>query len=180
LDLVLKWLTIRFFDTNPAVLSRSLDYLLNVFKGLAELSYNMVDIEAQAFVPYLLLKIGEPKDNVRANVHQIIRSIVNVYSPQKIFAFLMEGLRSKNARQRAECVDELGYLISTLGMSICQPSPSGALKEIAKQISDRDNSVRNAALNAVVQAYFIEGEKVYKMIGQVQFHRIFHLFLLYL
>lgn len=42
-----------------------------------------------------------------------------------------------------------------------------ALKEIAKHISDRDNSVRNAALNAVVQAYFLAGEKVYKLIGQL-------------
>lgn len=42
-----------------------------------------------------------------------------------------------------------------------------ALKEIAKHISDRDNSVRNAALNTVVQAYFLAGEKVYKLIGQL-------------
>lgn len=41
------------------------------------------------------------------------------------------------------------------------------MKEIAKHISDRDNSVRNAALNAVVQAYFLAGEKVYKLIGQL-------------
>lgn len=79
----------------------------------------------------------------------------------------MEGLKSKNARQRTECLDELGYLIETYGINVCQPSPQVALKEIARHISDRDNSVRNAALNCVVQAYFLTGEKVYKLVGQL-------------
>jgi len=68
----------------------------------------------------------------------------------------------------AECLDELGYLIENYGISVCLPSPAVALKEVAKQISDRDNSVRNAALNCVVRAYFLEGEKVYKLIGKVR------------
>lgn len=79
----------------------------------------------------------------------------------------MEGLKSKNARQRTECLDELGYLIESYGLTVCQPSQQVALKEIARHISDRDNSVRNAALNCVVQAYFIAGEKIYKLIGQM-------------
>lgn len=66
-----------------------------------------------------------------------------------------------------ECLDQLGLLIENYGVSVCQPSPSAALREIAKQIADRDNSVRNAALNCIVQAHFLEGEKVYKLIGQV-------------
>ncbi|KAJ8911339.1 hypothetical protein NQ315_014183 [Exocentrus adspersus] len=53
------------------------------------------------------------------------------------------------------------------GITVCMPSPAACLKEVAKQISDRDNSVRNAALNCVVQAYNIVGEKVYKMVGNI-------------
>lgn len=68
-----------------------------------------------------------------------------------------------------ECLERLGVLIESYGVSVCQPSPSAALKEVAKQISDRDNSVRNAALNCIVQAYFLEGERVYKLVGQVSF-----------
>lgn len=79
----------------------------------------------------------------------------------------MDGLKSKNARQRTECLDELTYLIENYGLSICQPSQQVALKEIARQISDRDNSVRNAALNCIVMAYFLAGEKIYKLIGQL-------------
>ena len=66
-----------------------------------------------------------------------------------------------------ECLEELGSLIEEFGVSVCQPNPSVALKEVAKQIADRDNAVRNAALNCITHAYFLEGEKIYKLIGQV-------------
>lgn len=79
----------------------------------------------------------------------------------------MDGLKSKNARQRTECLDELGYLIERYGVNVCQPSPQVALKEIARHISDRDNSVRNAALNCVVHAYHLSGDKIYKMVGNL-------------
>lgn len=57
LDLVLKWLTIRFFDTNPSVILRGLEYLNIVFRTLAEEGYNMQEVEAASFLPYLVLKV---------------------------------------------------------------------------------------------------------------------------
>jgi hypothetical protein len=39
--------------------------------------------------------------------------------------------------------------------------PSDALKEMAKQTADNRQSVRNAALNAITETYFQEGEKFY-------------------
>lgn len=56
---------------------------------------------------------------------------------------------------------------------VCMPTPNACLKEVAKQISDRDNSVRNAALNCVVQAYNIVGDKVYKLVGNVSYDGFF-------
>ena len=68
-----------------------------------------------------------------------------------------------------ECLEELGYLIETYGITICQPTPAAALKTIASQISDRDNGVRNAALNSTVIAYLILGDNLYKYIGTVSY-----------
>ena len=78
-----------------------------------------------------------------------------------------------------ECLEELGSLIEVFGMNVCQPTPPKAVAAIAGQIGDRDNGVRNAALNAVVKAYFLVGEKTcYKYCSQVsrrtflnQYHR---------
>lgn len=57
LDLVLKWLTLRFFDTNPSVILRGLEYLSSVFRVLADEGYNMLEVEAASFLPYLVLKV---------------------------------------------------------------------------------------------------------------------------
>ncbi|XP_055620318.1 protein mini spindles isoform X4 [Toxorhynchites rutilus septentrionalis] len=167
LDLIMKWLSLRFYDTNPSVLLKGLDYLNLVFQMLIEKLYVLAENEGSSFIPHLLTKIGDPKDVVRNGVRTLLRQICLIYPFAKVFVFVMDALKSKNARQRAECLDELGFLIETYGLTVCQPTQQAALKEIAKHISDRDNSVRNAALNAVVQAYFLAGEKVYKLIGQL-------------
>ena len=57
LDLILKWFTIRFLDTNPSMLNKALEYLQRVFNMLAERDYNLHEIEAVSFIPYLILKV---------------------------------------------------------------------------------------------------------------------------
>ncbi|KAL7034397.1 hypothetical protein ACKWTF_007947 [Chironomus riparius] len=167
LDLVLKWLSLRFYDTNPSVLLKGLDYLNFVFTTLRETQYVLTDNEGSSFIPHLLTKIGDPKDAVRNGVRNLLRQICLIYPFSRVFSYIMDALKSKNARQRTECLDELGFLIETYNLTVCQPTPQHALKEIARQISDRDNSVRSAALNCIVKAYELAGERIYKMIGQL-------------
>ena len=68
----------------------------------------------------------------------------------------------------SECLEELGLLIKTFGMNVCQPSPGKALSMMASQICDRDNGVRSSALNAIVEAYILVGETVYTHCGRVR------------
>ena len=48
-----------------------------------------------------------------------------------------------------------------------QPTVSACLKDIAKQIGDRDNGVRNAALNCITEVYFQDGDKMYRAISNM-------------
>merc|ERR1719318_13770 len=130
-------------------------------------SYNLHDIEATSFIPYLVQKIGDPKDQIRASCKSILKLMCKLYPASKLFTYVMTGIGTKNAKQRTECLDELGCLIAGYGTGVAGAKPSDALKEMAKQIADRDNSVRNAALNAITETYFQEGEKLYKMIGNL-------------
>ena len=57
LDLILKWFTLRFFDTNPSMLNKGLEYLTNLFKVLIDMDYNLHEYEATSFVPYLVIKV---------------------------------------------------------------------------------------------------------------------------
>ncbi|XP_067444811.1 cytoskeleton-associated protein 5 isoform X1 [Thunnus thynnus] len=167
LDLILKWFTLRFFDTNTTVLMKVLEYLKLMFAMLNRENYHLTEYEANSFVPYLILKVGESKDVVRKDVRAILTMLCKVYPASKVFPFLMDGTKSKNSKQRAECLEELGCLIESYGMNVCQPTPAKSLKEIAVHIGDRDTSVRNAALNTVVAVYNVCGEQVYKLIGNL-------------
>ncbi|XP_029289078.1 cytoskeleton-associated protein 5 isoform X2 [Cottoperca gobio] len=167
LDLILKWFTLRFFDTNTTVLMKVLEYLKLLFAMLNRENYHLTEYEANSFVPYLILKVGEPKDGVRKDVRAILAMLCKVYPASKVFPFLMDGTKSKNSKQRAECLEELGSLIEGYGMNVCQPTPAKSLKEIAIHIGDRDTSVRNAALNTVVAVYNVCGDQVYKLIGNL-------------
>ncbi|XP_069479300.1 cytoskeleton-associated protein 5 isoform X2 [Ambystoma mexicanum] len=167
LDLILKWFTLRFFDTNTSVLMKVLEYLKLLFALLSQEEYHLTENEATSFIPYLVLKVGEPKDLVRKDVRAILSKMCLVYPASKMFNFIMEGTKSKNSKQRAECLEELGCLVESYGMNVCQPTPSKALKEIAVHIGDRDTTVRNAALNTIVAVYNVHGEQVFKLIGNL-------------
>ena len=147
-------ITLRFFETNPSVILKSLEYLNDVFAVLADDSYSMNDIEAVSFIPYLVNKVGDPKDQVRNSIRTMMKTLRQVYPVSKFCPYILEGIKSKNAKQRTECLDEVGSMIREYGVNVLQPSPAASMKEMAKQIADRDTKVRDAALNAITEAYF--------------------------
>ncbi|OWF42942.1 cytoskeleton-associated protein 5-like [Mizuhopecten yessoensis] len=165
LDIILKWFTIRFFDTNPSMLNKALEYLRLLFTMLVEEDYHLAEYEATSFIPYLIIKVGDSKDGVRRDVRVLFKLLHKVYPASKTFSYLIDGLKSKNSKQRMECLEELSSLIEAYGITICQPTPGQALKTISGQIGNRDNGVRNAALNATVVAHTILGDSLYKYTG---------------
>ena len=136
---------------------------------------------------------------MRKGVRALFRELCSFYPPGKLFTFVLDGLKSKNARQRtgeryfpvspppppsthnihrchefslllyvsAECLEELGILVRDNGMVICGPQPQKTVPLIASQISDRDNAVRSAALNAMVVVYGNVGDAVFKFTSKV-------------
>jgi cytoskeleton-associated protein 5 len=58
LDLILKWFTLRFFDTNPSMLNKGLEYLSQLFKLLIDIDYSLHEFEANSFIPYLVIKVS--------------------------------------------------------------------------------------------------------------------------
>ncbi|VDO29637.1 unnamed protein product [Onchocerca flexuosa] len=165
-DLLLKWISLRFFETNPTVLMKVLDLTQGIFNLLLQYNEPFSDQEMFSFVPYLLLKLGEPKDSVRTPVRTIIQLVTELVSPPKIFPLIIEGLKTKNSRQRTECLQVLEQLLDTTGMA-ATTTPAQSLKQIAACIDDRDNNVRNAAINAIVVAWKEEGDRVFQLIGKM-------------
>ena len=47
-----------------------------------------------------MLQVGDPKDSVRKHIRSIFKSICKVYPASKMFTLLIDGLKSKNSKQR--------------------------------------------------------------------------------
>ena len=56
-DVILKWCTLRFFDTNTTVLIKCLEFLELYFTLLANEQFKMSEYEASSFLPYLIQKV---------------------------------------------------------------------------------------------------------------------------
>lgn len=57
-DLVLKYITIRLFDSNTSSLFKVLDVLDHMFVIIDQSSAQLLEYEASAFLPYFLQKVG--------------------------------------------------------------------------------------------------------------------------
>ncbi|KRZ45371.1 Cytoskeleton-associated protein 5 [Trichinella pseudospiralis] len=168
MDLILKWCTLRFFETNPSVLMRCLDLIQSLLQMCVDRGYKMHDLEVASFLPYLLMKLGDQKDAVRTAAQNLVGIIASLSSPCKIFPYLIESCKVKNSRQRAQCLMLMGSMISTGGLSVCGSTPQVALKAIAAYIGDRDKYVRDAALNTLVSAHLqAGGEKLFKFLSNL-------------
>lgn len=78
---------------------------------------------------------------------------------------LDSAANSKNAKARAECLEEVGDAVRCNGIAVMLPNKS--LPLIATHIGDRDAGVRNAALNAIAQAYILIGDSVFKYVNKI-------------
>lgn len=167
-DLIFKYVALRLTDNNTSISIKCLDLLENLIILLREQEYHMSDYEANIIVPCLIAKFGDPKQAFRDRIRQeIFRKLTYIYPPSKILThYIEEGLPSKNAKVRTECLGELGNLFNKNGPQVC--SLSKVLPVIAQQISDRDNGVRTAALVAIGEVYKVIGEEeTWKCIGKL-------------
>ena len=75
LDLILKWITFRFLENRQSVNSKSLQYLRTMLTVLLECQggYILHDLEAAAFIPYLVMKVGDPKEQIRLVIILVIK-----------------------------------------------------------------------------------------------------------
>uniref|UniRef100_A0A7E4UZT1 TOG domain-containing protein n=1 Tax=Panagrellus redivivus TaxID=6233 RepID=A0A7E4UZT1_PANRE len=163
-DLLLRWATLRFFDTNPQSLNKTLEFLLDLLVNMEQEGYKFTDSDVAAFIPYVMLKIGDTKDVVRTLCRRVVSQSTVISSPDKIFPLLIDALNTKNSRQKAECLALCEHFLDIFSIGICS-NPSQALKPIAACISERDSTARSNALNCMVAVWRKIGDRLYPMIG---------------
>ncbi|XP_020521683.1 protein MOR1 isoform X2 [Amborella trichopoda] len=164
-DILLRWTALRFCESNTTCLLKVLEFLPELFDTLKNEGYSLTEAEAAMFLPCLIEKSGHNIEKVREKMRALTKQIACIYSPTKLFLYILEGLRSKNNRTRIECVDLIGFLMDNHGAEI-----SGQLKAlqlVAGLTSERDGEIRKAALNTLATAYKNLGEDVWRYVGKL-------------
>ncbi|KAK4696398.1 cytoskeleton-associated protein 5, partial [Phenoliferia sp. Uapishka_3] len=166
-DVIFKYVTLRIALTSTTITVKCLDLVEHLIAVLDLEGHKLSDYEASALLLSLISKVGDGKETIRMRIRGLFKSFCNVYPYSKVFTTILDhGLISKNARTRTESAEELGSLFQRHGVTSFPVAK--ALPTIAKLISDRDASVRTAALTAIGSAYTIIGpDAVYKYIGAI-------------
>ncbi|KAH9313886.1 hypothetical protein KI387_022513, partial [Taxus chinensis] len=164
-DILLRWTALRFCESNTTCLLKVLEFLPEFVDGLKHEGYMLTEYEASTLLPCLMEKSGHNIEKVREKMRELTKLIAGIYPPPKLFAYILEGLRSKNNRSRIECVDHIGFMIDQYGIEIA--GPSKALQTVAGLTSERDGELRKAALNTLAIAYKILGEDIWRYVGRL-------------
>ncbi|KAF8959054.1 microtubule associated protein [Flammula alnicola] len=164
LDLPLKYISIKFHEPQPNLISKCLDVAEAILTFLRSVNYQLTDNEALCFVPTIVYKLGDAREQVRVRVQHIIRSLPTVYAYSRVFQLLLDhGLKAKVAKTRQGTLDELSAILKKSGMGACEPAK--AFPAIASLLSDKDAQVRKSTLGTLSEAYTLVGEKVWSLVG---------------
>lgn len=165
LDLILKYITIRLFDGNPTVLGKTFELLEQSLSVIDEANMRLTEPEALAFLPHLVQRAGDLKEPARSKVRSVFRQLCRVYPASKLFNFLLDGLRARSPKSRAEALTEMSLLVSRNGLMVVQASKH--IPQIAGAISDRDSRVRNLTLNLLAQLHDLLGDAMSKHLSGI-------------
>lgn len=165
LDLLFKWGWIELIVTNNTQIYKAvfeLDQL--IINTLESVEYTLSDTEAGLIIPVLCEKSGQNNQTFRSMIRGIIHSACKVYPPEKVFSLVLQGINSKNAKSKVECIDECGSLIIDYGIDILQTKD---VKVISKQVASSDANVRTSAAEAITEVYKLVGDKIWSVLGEV-------------
>lgn len=110
-------------------------------------------------------QLGDQKEALRVRVRNIIRQLSQVYPSSKVFAVVLDGTKSKNARTRAESAEELGVLIQRHGENVFQSGK--ALSALGTLVADRDSAARSAAISTIAIIYNLHGDMIFDYLGSL-------------
>ena len=81
-------------------------------------NYRLHDTEANLLVPILCEKSGNNNSEIQKLIQATMHKISTIYPPTKVFAMLLNGCNSKNAKSIIECLKEMTNLIKEHGKNI--------------------------------------------------------------
>ena len=169
LDLLLRWVVLRFMEQTPNTQSllKVLDFTQQVLRVVKDNGARLTEQEGALFLPALVDKSGHAMEAVREKFRAVLRLVPGLFPASRLAGYLVRGLGSKNTKTKMEALDALELLVERHGLDVVERGGSKALQEIAKLADARDAPTRAAALTCLTTSYKVAGEGAWKHIGRV-------------
>ncbi|CAG9467392.1 unnamed protein product [Pedinophyceae sp. YPF-701] len=170
LDLLVRWATARVCEGNSQSLLRSLEMLQAVCDELRRRGEQLSDYEAALLLPTLVEKAGHNQDRVKMMHRALFRTVQAVTAPAVTRAAaeaLARGLESGNKRTRVVWLEEIAHQIEE-ATGLAPFCKARVLPAAARQVAEKENAVRNAAVAACAAGYRNLGEeRFWQEVGSV-------------
>ncbi|CAK9290228.1 unnamed protein product, partial [Gordionus sp. m RMFG-2023] len=184
-DLLLKWVSLKFFETNTTLLLKCLEFCVRLLESMAEgCPFDQEDpslkvagigtralneIEASGFVPYLVARLGDPKELLRKQVHSTLLAVYRAYPLSRVWPHLLDLIRTtKSAKQRQDAMEECARNVRNFGARSALAHPgtashlSATVKCAAAFLNDRDAATRSSSLALLASLHLICGNAIFK------------------
>lgn len=159
LELILKWITLRFSEINPYFIYKALDYLRFLFEMMAANNYHLSDLEAEFFIPSLLENLSDPRVLIQQGVILIMKELILVYDDKKIFDYLLKTcINNPRKSVKLNCLSELGFILKNFSYEPYEPENN--LNKIAKFTKSIDEDIKMTAFNVLGVCIIKYGEQV--------------------
>ena len=138
--------------------------LTNFYLVWRKKRYQLHDSEATIIIPAIIEKeFGHNTARFRTDSRAIVVRFATIYPASKICAFLVTGFKSNNKKVTADCLEEVGDMLTREGLQVLDPNV--VMPVVGKLVgSSTDQGIRKSALHCIGELYKIVNEDVYKYV----------------
>lgn len=118
IDIVFKWSNVRLNESsNTKLVLRILDYYGVLLEFLIQNANPLEDFEAHVLLGTLCDKVGINNKILMDKMRKLIRMTYEVYDVKQVYRLIFEhGVKAKNLKSVAECLDEVADFITKNGI----------------------------------------------------------------
>ena len=166
MDLIFKWAFVKIVERSNTALEKE---ILTMIEELIEFlcqddtGHQLWEFECAVLVPLLTERTGSNNSAIKDKAKSILKRMITqekVIPHKDIFAFLMQGLSSKNTKTKSESMEEIHYFLTLYKTEFISDKET---KAIIKLVENNDKALRNNTLNACAEIYRSTGEPFWKM-----------------
>jgi hypothetical protein len=165
-DIIFKWCNLRMMESSNTQLYISIfDFFANLITMFIETGYQVAEFEMVVLLGTLCDKTGVNNKTLQDKVRKLIRMCYEVHDKKACFRMIIDyGVKNKNLKAVAECLDELADYITINGVDHITKKDFKLFQDMA---DNKDKGVREASLKVFAEAYTILGEQIWTLLKDI-------------